>query len=143
MAEHGTSSVRVVDVCDIPSVWESHARDYINKCLCYQIGEDSDSIYQALLAGSMWLVDLCVDGVPVASATLTVVSRPTTKTLECLHMGGSGIDRWGDVFSSFLDDVAKDNNCSDILVMGRAGIERKYRRWGFSPSAIQLKRKVV
>lgn len=111
-------------------------------CIPYQSGYTLEDVYNHVKDGplTLWLV---VRDHPIASFTTCINTYPQERVLECVHLGGSGIDSWGEQMASLLNEVGKYNECSSVVSVGRKGTEKLYKQWGFDLEAVKLRRRVI
>lgn len=141
---HGTNLVSIVPVSDevLPGVWEKWSKDHIAKCIPHQTGYTLEDVYEGIQDGplTLWVV---WDAKPLASFTTCVCTYPQEKVLECVHLGGEGIESWGEDMANLLDEVAKCSGCSAVVSIGRRGTEKLYKQWDFEFEAVRLRRRVI
>lgn len=128
---------------DLKEVWDNWSETHLSKCLPYQSSDSLTSIYKALSEDKLQLWLVIINKQPVASFTLTVEHYPLENCLCVKHLGGWGIRKWGGELAPLLDDIAKANDCTSVVSMGRKGTEKLYKQWGFEFEAVRLKRKVI
>lgn len=122
--------------------WETFAHKHLSKVLPHTTHFSLKDILQYCLDGSMQLWGAHIDGEYVAAFTTSVAEYPQTSELECVHLGGKQLKVWAPEALKQLDIFAKANNCSSLVVSGRAGTERLYKPFGFVKDTVVLKRAV-
>ncbi len=106
--------------------------DNIKKALEHSYGElTMKEIASDLLEGvrQIWLM---TKGDKVVGTFLTKVSETDQKRIcEITHAGGKGVIKYRDFLFETFTKWAKDNQCTDITIIGRDGWSRLYEPYGF------------
>jgi len=92
------------------------------------LGLDVGELEAGVASGEYLAVD--IEG----QATAVLEIRPIRlgrRALSVVALGGAGMDQWLSRFVAFLDWLARDQGCTQVLAVGRPGWRKALRAHGF------------
>jgi hypothetical protein len=105
-------------------------------------GYTANDIKVALLEGRhhLWLV--FSSGELTAAFTTAIHIYPSAKVVEAVHLGGTGVESWIEKVADAVAEFGKINECSSVIMTGRPGFEKVYKKCGFVKAAVFLRRDI-
>lgn len=118
---------------------------FVDMACEYSNGElNSDIILKDVLGDRLRLIIMRNEKDIVAVMTLKIEQFETgKKVLTALTVGGSDIDSWVNEIDGALNSIAKEQDCSEMYIVGRAGWVRKLKSIGYDKVHTVLAKKVA
>ena len=81
------------------------------------------------------------DGTIKGFCTTSVCDYDRVKILQARMLAGDGMDEWLSLIEGKLEEIAKDNQCSGVELIGRKGWIRKLAPYGWKESSVILEKR--
>jgi hypothetical protein len=104
-------------------------RDLLEPALAHDLsGWTWADVEQAHAAGALLLLNI---GAGIAAAALQILPYRGGQALHVAALGGQYMDRWLPHLLALLADVAQNQGCSHVTLLGRRGWQRQLAPAGF------------
>lgn len=127
----------------LPLVWVT-VEPLIKAAIGKSNGElDVDDMRARMQRNEMVLLVIYEEGAITTALTLEKTTFASgKKILNVTTAGGTGLEKWMGLVNTTLDDLARDHECEEIYIVGRAGWVRKLKALGFGVVHTTVSRKV-
>jgi len=106
-------------------------------------GENSlDDVYQMIADRRVVPVVMTYEGNILSVVTLEIVQKPRKKIMTLMTAGGTELDSWLDEFMDVALELAIEQDCDALYVIGRPGWAKILKRYGFHQRYVTLTREL-
>jgi hypothetical protein len=134
--------VELIDKAKLDDGWRK-GRTYLQKSMARDVArmEESD-VLELLALGKMqlWLVR-AEENVKGAAVT-EIVKYPRSTTLLVVYLGGVGFSEWGEDLNRTFTKFCVAHRINTVTAMGRAGLARLLKRYGFTPAYLAVEKRI-
>jgi hypothetical protein len=103
-----------------------------------------DTVYDSLLTGDYFLIQIKDAGVVVGATVFTVAETDEHRRLFVTTCGGVNSDAWLTRLVEYLDFVASGLKCKDgVLFCGRIGWQKKLKNLGYSTLLVTMHKEAI
>lgn len=126
----------------VSEIW-SLAVPFLCRVLEYNGGEYAlEDLEERLRLGEQQLFMAHRGSAVLAAITAEIIHYPRKTICGLVAAGGDHIDEWLDKFMAVITPIAKEQGADEIRIAGRAGWERKVKKYGFAKSVTILGRAI-
>lgn len=128
----------------IPLMWPI-LEPHISSAVEHSNGELTvGKLYDEIMSGILTLFTICERGELLSVVTFERRKFDSGKeALFIVTAGGKDHEKWVEDIIAEANQVAKNSNCTDIYIIGRAGWKKSISKFGFKPAHVAFTREVI